>query len=204
MNLDARIRAEHDFQDPERAQVMVSTEAGGEGINLQFCALMVNYDIPWNPNRLEQPPGDPLLETVIERLLDHSSAELRRGALFSDPDGRLNGHVWFIEGEIRDGAGEPAGKRLFALYQPDEEPLRPIHPSLLWDVKPAPAKSTGDSSPAEHALEEGPVVAFAIESVLDAYRDELLERRRRDAEIKQKYGVRSLEQMILEGRHKIF
>jgi superfamily II DNA/RNA helicase len=36
---------------------MVSTEAGGEGINLQFCSLMVNYDIPWNPNRLEQRMG---------------------------------------------------------------------------------------------------------------------------------------------------
>src|SRR5262249_17277825 len=55
MNLDARIRAEHEFR--ERAQVMISTEAGGEGINLQFCALMVNYDIPWNPNRLEQRMG---------------------------------------------------------------------------------------------------------------------------------------------------
>jgi SNF2 family DNA or RNA helicase len=53
--LDARIRAEHEFR--ERAQVMVSTEAGGEGINLQFCSLMVNYDIPWNPNRLEQRMG---------------------------------------------------------------------------------------------------------------------------------------------------
>ncbi len=55
MNLDARIRAEFEFRD--KAQVMVSTEAGGEGINLQFCSLMVNYDIPWNPNRLEQRMG---------------------------------------------------------------------------------------------------------------------------------------------------
>ncbi|MDP9372659.1 MAG: SNF2-related protein, partial [Chloroflexota bacterium] len=39
------------------AQVMVATEAAGEGINLQFCRLMVNYDIPWNPNRLEQRMG---------------------------------------------------------------------------------------------------------------------------------------------------
>ncbi|MCM8769696.1 MAG: SNF2-related protein, partial [Candidatus Omnitrophica bacterium] len=55
MDLDARTRAEHDFR--ETAQIMVSTEAGGEGINLQFCSLMVNYDLPWNPNRLEQRMG---------------------------------------------------------------------------------------------------------------------------------------------------
>ena len=45
------------FKDPDGAQVMVATEAAGEGINLQFCRLMVNYDIPWNPNRLEQRMG---------------------------------------------------------------------------------------------------------------------------------------------------
>jgi superfamily II DNA/RNA helicase len=55
MSLDERIRAEHVFK--ENTQIMVSTEAGGEGINLQFCSLMVNYDIPWNPNRLEQRMG---------------------------------------------------------------------------------------------------------------------------------------------------
>jgi len=36
---------------------MIATEAAGEGINLQFCHLMINYDIPWNPNRLEQRMG---------------------------------------------------------------------------------------------------------------------------------------------------
>lgn len=36
---------------------MVATEAAGEGINLQFCHLMINYDLPWNPNRLEQRMG---------------------------------------------------------------------------------------------------------------------------------------------------
>src|SRR2546421_3713405 len=39
------------------AQVCVATEAAGEGINLQFCHLMINYDLPWNPNRLEQRMG---------------------------------------------------------------------------------------------------------------------------------------------------
>uniref|UniRef100_UPI0038620D64 DEAD/DEAH box helicase n=1 Tax=Lentibacillus songyuanensis TaxID=3136161 RepID=UPI0038620D64 len=38
-------------------QIMVATDAGGESINLQFCNQMVNYDIPWNPNRLEQRMG---------------------------------------------------------------------------------------------------------------------------------------------------
>lgn len=50
-----RIYAEREFK--EEAQVLVATEAAGEGINLQFCWFMINYDIPWNPVRLEQRMG---------------------------------------------------------------------------------------------------------------------------------------------------
>jgi hypothetical protein len=50
-----RIYAEREFR--ESCQVLVATEAAGEGINLQFCWFMINYDIPWNPVRLEQRMG---------------------------------------------------------------------------------------------------------------------------------------------------
>ena len=45
------------FRDPHGARIMVATDAAGEGINLQFCWLLVNYDIPWNPARIEQRMG---------------------------------------------------------------------------------------------------------------------------------------------------
>jgi adenine-specific DNA-methyltransferase len=41
----------------QRGQIMIATEAGAEGINLQFCSLVVNYDLPWNPQRIEQRIG---------------------------------------------------------------------------------------------------------------------------------------------------
>ncbi len=50
-----RLSAEREFR--EECQILVATEAAGEGINLQFCWLMINYDIPWNPVRLEQRMG---------------------------------------------------------------------------------------------------------------------------------------------------
>ncbi len=56
MTLSERIEQERRFRAPD-VQVMVATEAAGEGLNLQFCRLMVNYDLPWNPNRLEQRMG---------------------------------------------------------------------------------------------------------------------------------------------------
>jgi len=52
-----RLHAERIFRDLDGAQILVATEAAGEGINLQFCWLMINYDIPWNPTRLEQRMG---------------------------------------------------------------------------------------------------------------------------------------------------
>jgi superfamily II DNA or RNA helicase len=54
-NLDQRIAARQDFAG--EAQMLVSTDAGGEGINLQFCHVMVNYDLPWNPMKVEQRIG---------------------------------------------------------------------------------------------------------------------------------------------------
>jgi len=48
-----RLHAEQQFREGG-IQILVATEAAGEGINLQVCHILVNYDIPWNPNRLEQ------------------------------------------------------------------------------------------------------------------------------------------------------
>lgn len=54
--VDERRQAQWSFATPD-TQILVATDAAGEGINLQFCRLMINWDIPWNPNRLEQRMG---------------------------------------------------------------------------------------------------------------------------------------------------
>lgn len=55
MNLDERLRAQQAFARDVR--ILISTDAGGEGLNLQFCHVVVNFDMPWNPMRLEQRIG---------------------------------------------------------------------------------------------------------------------------------------------------
>jgi SNF2 family DNA or RNA helicase len=55
-SVDERRQAQWDFAKPE-TQILIATDAAGEGINLQFCRLLINWDIPWNPNRLEQRMG---------------------------------------------------------------------------------------------------------------------------------------------------
>jgi len=54
---DSKRRSQQLFRDNPGVRFLVSTEAGGEGINLQFCHILVNYDLPWNPMRYEQRIG---------------------------------------------------------------------------------------------------------------------------------------------------
>ena len=55
MNMEGRRRVQESFA--HEARILISTDAGGEGLNLQFCHVVINYDIPWNPMRLEQRIG---------------------------------------------------------------------------------------------------------------------------------------------------
>lgn len=55
MGQEERIKAQEAFRST--ARVLVSTDAGGEGLNLQFCHVVINYDLPWNPMRIEQRIG---------------------------------------------------------------------------------------------------------------------------------------------------
>lgn len=99
--MDAARRREAQMEFQRSAQICVATEAAGEGINLQFCHLMINYDLPWNPNRLEQRMGrvhrigqefdvtvfnfvasNTVEGTILRRLLE--KLEEIRGALGSD------------------------------------------------------------------------------------------------------------------------
>ncbi len=55
LNVDMRMALVDFFRD--HGEIMIATEAAAEGINLQFCSLIVNYDLPWNPQRIEQRIG---------------------------------------------------------------------------------------------------------------------------------------------------
>lgn len=55
ISLDEKIEAKSQFKDDY--QFLISTDSGGEGINLQFCHVMINYDLPWNPMKIEQRIG---------------------------------------------------------------------------------------------------------------------------------------------------
>jgi len=70
MSIEDRLRAQRKFAGDTR--ILVSTDAGGEGLNLQFCHVVVNFDMPWNPMRIEQRIGrvDRIGQTHIVRAIN--------------------------------------------------------------------------------------------------------------------------------------
>ena len=83
MSYEKRLEAQETFE--KHTQIMIATEAAGEGINLQFCHMMINYDLPWNPNRLEQRMGR--IHRYGQRkevhVINLVSADTREGQVFN-------------------------------------------------------------------------------------------------------------------------
>ena len=205
--------------------------------------------------------GHPLFEALLAWVERKLTGSLSRGAVFTDPDGRMDGVLLFYEGDVRDGLGQVAGRRLFALYTDlTTGEIRPANPALLWDLAegphrretagaepddPAPAlpgrclaegphrRETDGAGPDDptpalpgRCLAEGPhrretdgagpddptpalpgrcpdlealkqQALSALLPTLADYREQLQAERDRQAEIKEKYGVKSLEHLIL-------
>ncbi|MCS7061890.1 MAG: helicase-related protein [Anaerolineae bacterium] len=145
--------------------------------------------------------GHPLFEAVLCWIERDLSAALLRGTTFFDPDGRLDGALLFYEGQIHDGAGQVAGKRLFALFIPcagdasDAAP-RSVDPAIVWDLAPADGSLSTNDLPSLEALQQRSL-AWLIPA-LETYQQELMVERQRQANIKRRYGLESLRHLILE------
>lgn len=135
--------------------------------------------------------GHPLFEAVLKFIEIKYGNDLKRGAIFLDPEGKLDGYILFYEGEIRDGLNQIVGKRLFAIYTNRTE-TKPIAPMILWDLAPAkPKKEEVDIS----ELQER--VSAIARSQMEEYRKQKEEEREREAKIKEKYGIKSLEHFLI-------
>lgn len=138
--------------------------------------------------------GHPLFEAVLKWVEKNFSEVLQNGAIFYDPEGILNGYIVFFEGEIKDGTGDVAGKRLFSFYI-DDKNIKEVSPSIIWDL--VEENNPKEKPEVEREEIEKKVLGFAISS-LEKYQQELLKERERQAKIKEKYGIKSLEYLIVK------
>jgi adenine-specific DNA-methyltransferase len=113
----------------EQGRIMIATEAGAEGINLQFCSLVVNYDLPWNPQRIEQRIGrchryGQKHDVVVVNFLNRKNeADLRVFQLLDEKFQLFTG-VFGSSDEVLGAieSGVDFEKRIAAIYQDCRRP----------------------------------------------------------------------------------
>ena len=132
--------------------------------------------------------GHPLLEALIRWAIDNFKELSGRGSVFTDCSGQYNGYIWFYVGEIKDGKDDVAGRRIIALYDNGNE-CREVNPAVIWDFSPY----AGQVEKVE--IEGKRLLPQAIKAI-EKFKEEISEERRRQAEIKRKYGLKSLDFLI--------
>lgn len=105
---EERRKVQELFRNDPAARVLLATDAAGEGVNLQNANLMVNYDLPWNPNRLEQRFGriHRIGQTEVCHLWNVVAAETREGDVFQKLFEKLEVERQALGGRVFDILGE--------------------------------------------------------------------------------------------------
>ena len=105
---EERKKAVEKFTNYAEATVLLATDAAGEGVNLQCAHLMINYDLPWNPNRIEQRFGriHRIGQTEVCRLWNLVAKETREGAVFHRLLEKLEESRRALEGKVFDVLGK--------------------------------------------------------------------------------------------------
>ena len=113
----------------EQGRIMIATEAGAEGINLQFCSLVVNYDLPWNPQRIEQRIGrchryGQKHDVVVVNFLNRKNAADQRVFELLSEKFKLFEGVFGASDEVLGAieSGVDFEKRIVAIYQDCRKP----------------------------------------------------------------------------------
>lgn len=124
---DTRAALVEHFRD--RGTVMIATEAGAEGINLQFCSLVINYDLPWNPQRIEQRIGrchryGQKFDVVVVNFVDRSNEADARVYELLDQKFHLFEGVFGASDEVLGaiGSGVDFERRIADIYQNCRDP----------------------------------------------------------------------------------
>jgi len=169
----------------DKGRIMIATEAGAEGINLQFCSLVVNYDLPWNPQRIEQRIGrthryGQKHDVVVVNFLNRKNeADQRVFQLLSEKFQLFEG-VFGASDEVLGaiGSGVDFEKRVADIYQNCRQPEE--------------IKSAFDALQLE--------LSFEIDEAMTRTRQQLLENF--DDEVREKLRVRDQDSKAYLNRYE--
>src|SRR3989442_1697848 len=172
LSREERARPQASLTQEKDVQVLVATDAAGEGINLQRAHLMVNYDLPWTPNRLEQRFGriHRIGQTEVCHLWNLVAAETREGEVFHTLLKKLEEEREALGGKVFD----VLGKVLF-----DHRPLRELIVEAIRygdrpDVRAKLSRVVDQALDREHLqelLEERALAHEVMDMVLEQHRN---------------------------------
>jgi superfamily II DNA or RNA helicase len=158
MGREDRMNAQESFRHDPEVQVLLATDAAGEGINLQRAHLMVNYDLPWNPNRLEQRFGriHRIGQTEVCHLWNLVAEETREGDVYRKLLEKLEQARQALGGQVFDVLGK---------LQFEGKPLRDL---LIQAVRygDQPEVRARLTTVLDHALDRGHLQDLLEERVL--------------------------------------
>ncbi len=130
MGREERLKTQEAFRHLPEVQVLLATDAAGEGINLQRAHLMINYDLPWNPNRIEQRFGriHRIGQTEVCHLWNLVAEETREGEVYrvlleklNEARSSLGGQVFDVLGKL-EFEGKPLRDLLIQAIRYGEQP----------------------------------------------------------------------------------
>ena len=180
----------------EEGQIMIATEAGAEGINLQFCSLVVNYDLPWNPQRIEQRIGrchryGQKHDVVVVNFLNRKNEADQRVFQLLSEKFRLFEGVFGASDEVLGAieSGVDFEKRIADIYQRCRQPEE--------------ITSAFDQLQLELSLEVNDAMTRTRQKLLDNFDDEVREKLKIRDEDSKAY-LNRFERLLMElTRHEL-
>lgn len=180
----------------ERGTIMIATEAGAEGINLQFCSMIVNYDLPWNPQRIEQRIGrchryGQKYDVVVVNFLNQKNeADQRVYQLLSEKFQLFSG-VFGASDEVLGAieSGVDFEKRIGDIYQQCRRPVE--------------IQEAFDNLQLELSLEIDDAMTAARRKLLENFDDEVREKLRMRDEATKQYQEHFDRQLMRLAAHEL-
>jgi adenine-specific DNA-methyltransferase len=180
----------------EQGRIMIATEAGAEGINLQFSSLVVNYDLPWNPQRIEQRIGrchryGQQHDVVVVNFLNRKNAADQRVFQLLSEKFKLFEGVFGASDEVLGAieSGVDFEKRIAEIYQRCR--------------KPEDIQSAFDQLQLELSLQINEAMAHTRQELLENFDDEVREKLRIRDEASKAFLNRFERQLMQLTRHEL-
>ena len=172
VGFEERLAAQEAFRHDPQVQVLLATDAAGEGINLQRAHLMVNYDLPWNPNRLEQRFGriHRIGQTEVCQLWNLVADETREGDVcrrlldkLEQARQALGGQVFDVLGKL-EFEGRPLRELLLDTIRYGEQPEVRARLDTAGSTGRRPVCSSPSSTPCRTPASPVPAIGASSRS----------------------------------------